>query len=140
MNFYENLIILDPNLDDKAVEDAVERVKNVVIKKGGEILKTENWGQRKLAYVLKKYKKGIFILLIFKALPSTIVELERFYKVFDPLIKFLFIKLKKKQIEAVLASISEAESKNQESSAETTIEQTRADAGLASSREGDKGV
>src|SRR4030067_1956697 len=102
MNFYENLIILDSNLDSKAIEEAVERIKDVILKKGGEVLKTENWGRKKLAYGLKKRKEGIYVLLLFKAPSQTILELEGFYKVFEPLIKFLFIKLKRKQIDAVL--------------------------------------
>ncbi|MEK7823124.1 MAG: 30S ribosomal protein S6, partial [Nitrospirota bacterium] len=108
MNFYENLIILDPKLDSKAAEEAVERIKDVVTKKGGEVLKTENWGRKKLAYELKKRKEGIYVLLLFKAPSQAIVELERFYKVFEPLFKFLVIKLKKKQIEAVLPAAPEA--------------------------------
>lgn len=115
MNFYENIIILDPNLDDKAIEEAVERVKNAVIKKGGEIIKTENWGRKKLAYEIKKQKKGAYILLLFKVSPTVIAELERFYKVFEPLLKFLVIKLRKKQIETALSSISETDTKNKES-------------------------
>lgn len=115
MNFYENIIILEPNLDDKAIAEAVERVKNVLIKKGGEVMRSENWGQRKLAYEIKKHEKGTYILLLFKASPSAIIELERFYKIFEPLLKFLVIKLRKKQIEAVLSSISETDSKNKES-------------------------
>ncbi len=108
MNFYENIIILDSNLDSKAIEEAVERIKDVILKKGGEVLKTENWGRKKLAYGLKKRKEGIYVLLLFKAPSQAIVELERFYKVFEPLIKFLVIKLKKKQIEAVLPAAPEA--------------------------------
>lgn len=116
MNFYENIIILDPNLDNKAIEGAVERVKDVIIKKGGEILKSENWGRKKIAYEIKKQKNGTYILLIFKAPPFVIVELEGFYKLFDPLLKFLFIKLKKKQIEATLSDMSAVDSgKNIES-------------------------
>ncbi len=117
MNFYENILIFDPNLDDKAVEDAVERVKNMVTKKGGEVIKSENWGHKKLSYELKKQKKGVYILLLFKAPSPVIAELERFYKAFDSLLKFLVIKLKKKETEAVLSSISKAaDSKNSESS------------------------
>jgi small subunit ribosomal protein S6 len=117
MNFYENILIFDPNLDDKAVENEVERVKNMVIKKGGDVLKSENWGHKKLAYELKKQKKGVYILLLFKAPSPVIAELERFYKAFDSLLKFLVIKLKKKETEAVLSSISKAaDSKNSESS------------------------
>ncbi len=117
MNFYENLLILDPTLDDKNIEDAIERVKDFITKKGGDILKAENWGSRKLAYTLKKQKKGTYIMLLFKTPPSTIIELEKFFKLFEPLVKFLIIKLKRKEIEAALASMAEAEKKSKEAAA-----------------------
>ncbi len=116
MNYYENIIILNPALETRAIEEAVDQVKSIISNKGGEILKSENLGQKKLAYDLKKQKKGAYILLLFKAPPAVIAELERFYKVFDPLLKFLVIKLKKKQIEAALASLAETENKNTEPS------------------------
>lgn len=111
MNFYENIFILAPTLDENAIENALERVRNTVIKNGGEIIKTENWGRKKLAYNLKKQDKGFYFFLVFKSPPSAIFELERFFKVFDPLLKYMFIKLTKKQIEALMASLKESESK-----------------------------
>jgi small subunit ribosomal protein S6 len=117
MNFYENLIILDPNLNDKAVEEVVERVKDVIIKKGGEILKSENWGHKKLAYEIKKHKKGTYILLLFKSPPFVIGELERFYRVFEPILKSLVIKLKKKQIEAAVSAMTGTNSRKKAESA-----------------------
>lgn len=106
MNYYENIFILSPDLDDNTVESVVERVKNVVVKSGGEILKTENWGRKKLAYNLKKQNKGVYIFLIFKAPSPAVYELEIFYKVLEPLLKFMVVKLKKKQIDAVLSSLA----------------------------------
>ncbi|MBI4683009.1 MAG: 30S ribosomal protein S6 [Nitrospirae bacterium] len=105
MNYYEMIVIIDTNLDDKAVEETVQRIKDVIIKQGGEIFKTENWGRRKLAYELKKHQKGCYILLLFKAPPATILELEKLNKVVDAIIKFLVVRLtKKKQIEAMTAA------------------------------------
>ncbi len=105
MNYYEYIVILDPNLDDNAIEETVQRIRDVVISQGGEIFKSENWGRRKLAYELNKHQKGCYILLLFKAPPSTIAELEKLSKVVDPIIKFMVVKLtKKKQIEAVTAA------------------------------------
>lgn len=109
MNLYEKIMILNPGLDTKAVEETVEKVKEKITKQGGEILKSENWGTRKLAYELNKQDKGIYILLLFKSPPSTILELERFCKVTDTIIKFMVVRLqKKKQIEAVMASLAKA--------------------------------
>lgn len=125
MNYYEKIVILDPNLDDGAVEGFIEKIKDVIIKQGGEILKTDNWGRRKLAYELNKQQKGNYTLLLFKSPPSTIAELERLCKVADSIIKFMVVKLtKKKQIEAALPSPAETAVKagsddNQAEQAET---------------------
>jgi small subunit ribosomal protein S6 len=110
MNIYEKIFILDPNLDDAAVESVVEKVKDVIVKQGGEVLKTENWGRRKLAYALNKRDKGCYILLLFQSPPKTISELERFCKVNDSVVKFMVVKLtKKKQIEAAMPKSAESE-------------------------------
>jgi small subunit ribosomal protein S6 len=113
MNYYEKVMIIDPNVDDSTVEDTVGKVKDVITRQGGEILKTENWGRRKLAYELNKHQKGSYIFLLFKAPSATISELERLCKVMDPIIKFMVVKLtKKKQIEAALSSQAQASAKS----------------------------
>jgi small subunit ribosomal protein S6 len=112
MNLYEKIMILDPNLDENGVNDVVERAKEKIIKQGGEILKTENWGSRRLAYQLKKQEKGFYLLLLFKAPPSTILDLEHFARVSDAVIKIMVVRIsKKKQVEAVMASVAAAEQK-----------------------------
>ena len=105
MNYYEKVMIIDPNIDDSAVEEVVTKIKDVIVKQGGEIIKTDNWGRRKLAYELNKQQKGNYILLLFKAPPTTIEKLEKHCKLSDLIIKFMVVKLiKKKQIEAALPS------------------------------------
>jgi small subunit ribosomal protein S6 len=111
MYFYENIFILDPNLDETSVANAVGKVRDIVTKNGGEVLKEENWGHKKLAFKLKKQNKGVYILLVFKAPPTVILELERYYKVLDSLLKFLVIKLNKKQTEALMSSLAETADK-----------------------------
>lgn len=112
MNLYEKLLILDSDLDDKVREEQVEKVKGLILKQGGEILKTENLGRRKLAYEIKKREKGNYILLLFNASPSTITELERYCKLAEPILKYIVIKLKKKKhIAAVMSSLNEKSTK-----------------------------
>lgn len=120
MNYYENIMIIDPKSDSKEIERASERVKDVINKSGGEILKEENWGRKKLAYTLNKQKEGFYVLLLFKAPPSTILELERFYKIFDPVFKFLIVKLRKKEIKAVTASLTQTNTRKVEGIAKDT--------------------
>lgn len=96
MNVYENIIILNASLTDEEVEAATGKIKDLITNSGGEILKTDIWGRKKLAYEIKKHKKGFYILLLFRSAPSLIKKLEDYYKVFDPVIKYMVIKLDKK--------------------------------------------
>ena len=115
MNLYEKIIILDANLEDTAADETVGKIRDIIINQGGEILKTEKLGRRKLAYELNKHQKGNYIMLLFKSPPPTIAELEKQCRIMDPIIKFMAIKLtKKKQIEAVMASLAAQKSKEQE--------------------------
>ncbi len=98
MNIYENIIILNASLPDEEINTAIGRIKDIIIKSDGEVLKTDAWGRKKLGYEIKKHTKGHFTLLIYKAPASTIKKLEEFFKVFDPVIKFMIIRLGPKQI------------------------------------------
>jgi len=110
VSYYENIIIIDPDLSEKEIGKATERVRDVITKSGGEVLREESLGVRKLAYNVKKHKNGLYVLLTFKAPPSTILELERLYKVFDPVLKFLIVKLRRKETAALLTSLKTSES------------------------------
>lgn len=98
MNIYENIVILNASLPDEEINTSVSKIKDIIINSGGEVLKTDIWGRKKLAYEIKKQNKGFYTLLIFKTPSATIKKLEEFYKVFDPIIKYMFIKLGTKQI------------------------------------------
>jgi small subunit ribosomal protein S6 len=99
MNVYENIVIINASLPDEEIEAAITKIKEVVAGQGGQIVKTSIWGKRKLAYEINKQKRGLYLLLVYKTMPSAIKKLEDFYKVFEPVIKHSIIKLGKKQLE-----------------------------------------
>ncbi len=107
MNIYESITILNASLTDEELEAATVRIKDLITNSGGEILKADIWGRKRLAYEIKKHKKGYYILLIFKAAPSLIKKLEDLYKVFDPVIRYMVIKLDKRQA-ANIAAVPDA--------------------------------
>jgi len=102
MNIYENIVILNASLPDEEIEAASGKIKDLIINSGGEILKADVWGRKKLAYEIKKQKKGFYLLLLFRAPSTTVRKLEDSYKVFDPVMKYMVLKLEKKQAEAAL--------------------------------------
>ncbi len=98
MNIYENIVIFDASLSDEEINASLSKIKDLVVNSGGEILKVDLWGRRKLAYEIKKQNKGMYTLLIYKTPPAAIKKLEDFYKVFDPVIKYMVIRLGGKQV------------------------------------------
>ncbi|MBF0564861.1 MAG: 30S ribosomal protein S6 [Nitrospirae bacterium] len=127
MNYYENIIILDASLDDDTIDGAEKRIVDTIEKNSGEMIKVERWGRRKLAYEINKHEKGFYLFLIFKAPATAIKPLEGLYKVFDPVFKFMVIKLRKKEVEALEESIKAKEiaSRAEEPPAEEKVEETQ---------------
>ena len=105
MNIYENIIILNASPTDEEIDSSIKKLKDLITNSGGEILKIDVWGRRKLANEIKKQKKGFYVLLVFRAASSLIKKLENYYKVFDPVIKYMVIKLGKKESAHLLGTL-----------------------------------
>jgi len=118
MNYYENTVIIEPTLSEDDLEAVSEKIKKVITDGGGEMLKEDRWGKRKLAYELNKRTQGYYILYTFKAPASVVSKLEKFFLVYDPVFKFMVIKLEKKQINDLLQELQKTPS--EEPSAEAS--------------------
>ena len=95
MPIYESIFIINSNLTDEETAGVIKKMQDVVAKQGGEMLKFEDWGKKKLAYEIKKQKRGHYSFFQFKAAPAAVAELERTYKLTDSVIKFITVKLEK---------------------------------------------
>lgn len=95
MSIYESIFIINPNLTDEETAGVIKKMQDVVTKQGGEMLKFEDWGKKKLAYEIRKQKRGHYAFFQFKSAPAAVNELERTYKMTDTIIKFITIKLEK---------------------------------------------
>ena len=95
MPIYESIFIINPNISDDETNTVIKKMQDVVAKQSGEMLKFEDWGKKKLAYEIKKQKRGHYVFFQFKGTPAAIAELERTYKLTDTVIKFLSVKLEK---------------------------------------------
>lgn len=95
MPIYESIFIINPNISDDETAAVIKKMQDVVAKQNGEMLKFEDWGKKKLAYEIKKQKRGHYAFFQFKSAPSAVSELERTYKMTDTVIKFITVKLEK---------------------------------------------
>lgn len=95
MPIYESIFIINPNNSDEETNFVIKKMQDVVTKQGGEILKFEDWGKKKLAYEVRKHKRGHYVFFQIKGGPTAVQELERNLKLTDAVIKYLTVKLVK---------------------------------------------
>ncbi len=96
MRIYEELYILKPEATDEEVDALNGQLESVVQQTGGKIEKIDKWGQRRLAYRLKKYNDGFYVLLSFHAMPETVKEVERRLRVSDLVLKYITVRMDEK--------------------------------------------
>jgi small subunit ribosomal protein S6 len=94
MQLYETIFIIHPELNEEDVEEHIKRVENLVTRLGGEILRTERWGKKRLAYDVDKHRYGYYVLLRLRGNSTFLPELERHYRLTEGIIKSLLIRLK----------------------------------------------
>ena len=93
MRDYELAFIARPNIDEEGVTAVVDKVSQFVKATNGEVTSIDVWGRRNLAYPIKNYREGIYVLLNTKILPSAILELERNLKLSEEIIRYMLIKV-----------------------------------------------
>jgi small subunit ribosomal protein S6 len=93
MNHYETIYIVNPTLDDDSLKEAIDKFSNLIKKLKGYVVKVNEWGKRKLAYEVKRFDKGYYVVLDFCALPKMVTELERNLKLDDRILKYITVKI-----------------------------------------------
>lgn len=91
MRKYELMYIIRPDLEQEAVQAAVEKFQGI-IQNGGEVTKHDVMGKRRLAYEINKIRDGVYVLVNFTAAPEVVAELERILKISDEVIRYLITK------------------------------------------------
>lgn len=89
MNNYETVFILNPVLSEEQAKDTVDKFVKVLTKSNAEIINTENWGLKKLAYPINKKSTGFYNLIEFTADPQAIATLETEYRRDESVMRFL---------------------------------------------------
>ena len=95
---YETVFIATPVLSEEQMKETVKKYTDFLTNKGAEIVYTNNWGMRKLAYPIKKKSSGFYYLIEFKAEGNVIADLEVAYKRDERLLRFLTVSLDKHAI------------------------------------------
>ena len=94
---YELMFIVRPDMQDEDLDKLISTLQSVVPPTGGTVQKVEKMGKRRLAYTVRRFHDGIYVLMVIEGGGPVIHELERRLRVTEPVIKFLTVRVDEEQ-------------------------------------------
>jgi small subunit ribosomal protein S6 len=88
---YETIFILRPNLGENQLKQSLKRVEDIVANGGGDLIETDEWGMRELAYRIKRERRGYYVRLDYVATGAVMNEVERNLKLMDESLRHLSV-------------------------------------------------
>ena len=96
MRNYELSVVLVPTLNEEDRVAALEKVKELIVRFGGEITNVDDWGKRKLAYEIEKQREGFYYFIQFNAETSAPAEIESRIRIMETVLRYLIVSLEDK--------------------------------------------
>ena len=90
---YEIMFIVRPDVEEADLDKLIEGFSGNVTTGGGEVKSVEKMGRRRLAYTVRKFNDGFYVLLTIAAEGKLITEIERRLRVSEPVIKFITVRM-----------------------------------------------
>jgi len=90
---YEIMFIVSPNAVEEDIDKINSQIEGVVTAGGGKVSKIEKLGKKRLAYLVKKFREGSYVLFTLEASGAVVREIERRLRVMDLVIKYLTVRM-----------------------------------------------
>ncbi len=127
MRRYETIVIIDPKLSNEQRLPIFEKLKDLIVQQSGFLVIVDEWGDKRLAYEIKKRSHGYYVRLDFCGTGALVNEIERFFRIDDRVLKYMTVLLDKDaDVEKIKEQMAEAEaeaSKKQMAEAEASKKQ-----------------
>jgi small subunit ribosomal protein S6 len=94
---YELMFIVRPDMADEDLEKLVSTLETTVTSASGTVKNVERMGKRRLAYVVRKFREGIYVLMTIEGEGAVVHELERRLRVTEQVIKFITVRVDEEQ-------------------------------------------
>jgi small subunit ribosomal protein S6 len=94
---YELMFIVRPDMTEEDLDKLIATLQSVVPTSGGSLKSVDKMGKRRLAYTVRKFHDGIYVLMVVEGGGAVIQELERRLRVTEPVIKFLTVRIDEEQ-------------------------------------------
>ena len=90
---YETIFILRPDASTEQIHGVNTRVRRIIEESGGNLVRVDNWGKRKLAYEIKKELKGIYLYWLYLGGAELVAEVERNLRMLDIVVRYYTVKV-----------------------------------------------
>src|SRR5438105_10960737 len=94
---YEVMFIVRPDLQEEEIDKLISNLESQATNAGATVKNIERMGKRRLAYIVRKFVDGFYILLTVDADGKAIHEIERRLRVSEPVIKFISVRVDEEQ-------------------------------------------
>lgn len=92
MRRYETIFILRPTLGEDQIDAIIENTTKIIQTDKGQIIESDKWGVKKLAYPIKKETLGNYIFCDYAGTPEAVSEIERKFRIDDSVLRYLTVK------------------------------------------------
>jgi small subunit ribosomal protein S6 len=129
---YEFMYIVDPELEQEALEQLNSRIERMVTDAGGDVLRLRSWGRRRLAFPIRRFHEGHYHVAYLQLDPSSIADLRGRLALAEELIRYLLVRTEvvpaeaeaEKPPEEVALPVEETEEGELDLEAEEEVEET----------------
>lgn len=90
---YELVVIISPEVADDAVDGVLDNINKLITRDGGTVEETDRWGKRKLAYPIKHFLEGNYVLFRCKLEPASGKGLEASLRISEEVLRHLLVRL-----------------------------------------------
>ncbi|MGL4653310.1 MAG: 30S ribosomal protein S6 [Cetobacterium sp.] len=92
MKKYELMFIINPTILEEGRETVIAKVNNILTAAGATVLKSEKWGERKLAYPIDKKKTGFYVLTTLEMDGTKLTEVESKLNITEEVMRYMVVK------------------------------------------------
>lgn len=89
MSTYEVITVVRPDLDEEALNAVIERVQQRIVEVGGDVTSTDRWGKRRIAYPIRKYRDGYYVMTVFSLASGQVARLRQTLGLNEDLLRFV---------------------------------------------------
>lgn len=93
MQHYELAVIINPDVTEENIPSVLDKMTQFISQMGGATIKVDRWGRRKLAYPIKHYREGEYVVTQFELEPDKAGELKASLRLSEEFLRYLLIRL-----------------------------------------------